>query len=1729
MHAERTDVLVVTALQDELEAVLALGPDGRNGWLESLDRHNFRYYRRNFTNARGLSFTVTAAWIGEMGERAATLRAQQLIDELEPECLAMCGICAGKRGEVSLGDVIVAERVYSYDEGKYVAATTTPVTAHDGTFFHDIETYNFRRDWMMDASFFAREFEADEALARLRPPSRRAQRRWLLHAVFAYQFKQGTTPVAHADRKARCPDWGTIITGLRNEGLLESKGGVLRLTPAGTERVEEDILLNPDQTPDDLPFRVHVGAIATGKAVQQDPKLFDRLKLHVKKTLGIEMEGTAIAYVSERLGRRSIIVKAVADHADHEKDDGFRAFACAASAKFLLAFLCKHFSPRHYSGVPVRSHTLLGVTVPGRPEGSDSRIHFRDDLLANVERICRLREPNVEINRRAVSSPFNDLLVLTTREWGQIGQIRITPMGVIDQPITPELTRAFVAMLNVSFRRQNPHLRSTLVHTGHPATDELRQEAEKSNVSLVSFSEYQGLIDFTKYLTWQTRRLENDTIYPPTLYVRQRARLSIGGLEAPPVDDVINTLRALLEEPHPRFALILGDFGTGKTFLLHELARRMATEGSKVTPILVEMRSLEKQRSLNSLLAQHFAMADMGRIDIHAFRYMLAEGRLALLFDGFDELALRVSYERALEHFDTLIDAAAGNAKVVVTSRTQHFLTDHDVKLKLAERAEAIPGYRLLKVQRFDQGQIRQFLMNRLKNEAVANRRFTLLDEVKDLLGLSENPRMLSFIAEIPEGDLETAKQQRAGEITSAMLYALLIERWLKNESKRANPEGTPPGLTVEQLRDAATEFAMVLWKGARRSAKLADLPQALLFAVRWRDVDQTIDPDVAKHQFGSGTLLVRDDDGNFSFVHQSVLEWLVASVAAQEVGRTGDSAALGVRETSNLMADFFIDLAGHEAAVSWAQTKITGTANNTMKKNALLMLRRARGAINTTQKEFEGKDLRGQDFSGMDLRGANFRASDLTNATLVETILSEACLINAKLDHADLTGAKLNGANLQGTALAFAKFLGADLRAAHFDDASLRATKFIGANVDEVSASVITRLQDACGWPPVPDAIEPMVATSSECLSVAWTPHGDIVAAGYKNGVVEIWEHATGQMIRAFRGHSGTIRCVAFNNDGSLLASASEDGAIMLWEVGSGARRHTLSGHTGWIFSVAFSPDGLMVASASKDGTVRLWNTRDGQQLWTFTGHQDAVSAVAFNHSGSLVASSSYDRTVRLWDVARRRQVRTLTGHSHSVLSVVFDPTGSRLASGSYDKSVVLWDVDTGHVVHTFSGHKQSVLSVAFSSDGSLLASGSIDQMVHLWETRTGRLLQILEGHLGGVFGVAFSSRGDTLASASEDRSIRIWEMEGGRTSRTLHGHANKVNSIAMSSNGAMLASGADDETVRLWDMTTGKSFGSLSGHGGGVLSVTFSHSSARLALGSKDRLIRLWDFDRDDGPKSLQGHDGSVLSVAFSPDNTILASGSSDQTVRLWEVQTCKPLRCLRDCSGEVFGVAFSPDGHILAAAVADGKIRLWHAGEADRSFSTLQGHEGAVSSICFSRDGATLVSGSMDGTVRLWDVKSITQRAFSHHGASVSCAAFSRTGAYVASGGSDGSIRLWDPTLGTSRSIKAHTDRVSAIAFGPDDNMLVSCSTDGLIHVWEVATGVCLASMLPAREGWVAFTPDGRYKLGGDIAGSFWHVIGLCRFDPGELDSHLPRSLRIHEPVPLFRWRRHGNRKH
>lgn len=338
MSQERVDVLIVVALRQELDTVLAQAVGGRTGWSEVRDSAGAIYYVCNETNARGQSMRIAAAWLGDSGQEAATMRSRRLVDELDPMCLAMCGTCAGRRGVVQLGDVVVAERVVDLASLEAIGDKE----AKDGSALPGI-TYELELALKIDAAVLADDTQWKETLSRARPPSLYAQGQWLLHALFE-QENFGEPPAQRADRRERCPNWPeTVNRLLAQEYASINDDGELGLSDTGRYVVLREKNVYPDGLPGDPPFGIHLGALATAAKVVSNRYALDRHSGNVRKLLGVDLESTAIASVAAHLGRRWLVVRGVADYVEHENDRTQRAFAAHAAAAFLLTFLRRYF------------------------------------------------------------------------------------------------------------------------------------------------------------------------------------------------------------------------------------------------------------------------------------------------------------------------------------------------------------------------------------------------------------------------------------------------------------------------------------------------------------------------------------------------------------------------------------------------------------------------------------------------------------------------------------------------------------------------------------------------------------------------------------------------------------------------------------------------------------------------------------------------------------------------------------------------------------------------------------------------------------------------------------------------------------------------------------------------------------------------------------------------------------------------------------------------------------------------------------------------------------------------------------------------------------------------------------------------------------------------------------------------------------------------------------------
>jgi len=283
-------------------------------------------------------------------------------------------------------------------------------------------------------------------------------------------------------------------------------------------------------------------------------------------------------------------------------------------------------------------------------------------------------------------------------------------------------------------------------------------------------------------------------------------------------------------------------------------------------------------------------------------------------------------------------------------------------------------------------------------------------------------------------------------------------------------------------------------------------------------------------------------------------------------------------------------------------------------------------------------------------------------------------------------------------------------------------------------------------------------------------------------------------------------IYSVAYSPDGKLLAAGYDNNQIRIWDAKKGTLMRTLSGHTGTVWSVAFSPDGKTLISGSADKTIKFWDVQSGKELRTLKGHEDTVSFVTYSNDGVYIASGSADRTIKFWDPENGKLLQTLTGHTRTIASIAYSNDGKYMASASWDKTVKMYYAVGGSEIRTLTGHSDSVYAVLFSPDGKYLASGSADKSIKLWDVHSGSLSKDLKGSSDAVWSLAFSPDGKKIAGSSADGNVRIWDVETGKVLFTLKGHKSPVRSLAYSANGLYLTSGDSDGMIKIWDTATGK-----------------------------------------------------------------------------------------------------------------------------------------------------------------------------------------------------------------------------------------------------------------------------------------------------------------------------------
>jgi WD40 repeat protein len=146
---------------------------------------------------------------------------------------------------------------------------------------------------------------------------------------------------------------------------------------------------------------------------------------------------------------------------------------------------------------------------------------------------------------------------------------------------------------------------------------------------------------------------------------------------------------------------------------------------------------------------------------------------------------------------------------------------------------------------------------------------------------------------------------------------------------------------------------------------------------------------------------------------------------------------------------------------------------------------------------------------------------------------------------------------------------------------------------------------------------------------AVCYSPDGSLLAAGGRDGTVQIWDAVTHEVVDSTETHRGRVRDLEFTPDGTRLVSCGDDRRICIRsKTSSGWEARSLPSRPTKFLTFTFAAGRILVGGT--DNRIRVWDLSTFQEEGILSGHSGSVCTLEAVDGGFV--SGSFDTTLRVW-----------------------------------------------------------------------------------------------------------------------------------------------------------------------------------------------------------------------------------------------------------------------------------------------------------------------------------------------------------------------------------------------------------------------------------------------------------------------------------------------------------------
>ncbi|MGD9047858.1 MAG: hypothetical protein PVF77_07380, partial [Anaerolineae bacterium] len=629
------------------------------------------------------------------------------------------------------------------------------------------------------------------------------------------------------------------------------------------------------------------------------------------------------------------------------------------------------------------------------------------------------------------------------------------------------------------------------------------------------------------------------------------------------------------------------------------------------------------------------------------------------------------------------------------------------------------------------------------------------------------------------------------------------------------------------------------------------------------------------------------------------------------------------------------------------------------------------------------------------------------------------------------------------------------------------------------------------------------------EEVNAELSPDGNRILTSGNNGLVKVWDAATGEEFLSFAAYEFSEAHGAkahWSPSGDRLLTTA-GGGPRVWDASSGALLFDLSayGHQG----AEWSPDGTRITTfgLGAEPEPRVWDASTGEELLTLPVPAAPESRMIAHWSpdGERILTEEGG----IWDATTGEQLVKLpveVGATYAGIGWPWSPGGQRIVTARVGEPGRIWDASTGEEILVFerpagggiarwspagdriltldlgageglaqvwdseSGAElfqlQGVTLGSWSPDGQYLVTDGDVGEAQVWALATGAVRLSFSAHPGAVDPEQWFGSGDRFITASGDGSAKVWDA--GQALFPLGCQPSCPSSLfggwytpaAWSPDGRQVARGFSDGTVTVWDLASGDEvltvqYEPLVEHpyANFVVDLSWSPDGERFLVSGGDAVVRVWDTTSGQELLKLPAVADQVESAAWSPDGARIATANQSGPIRVWDATTGEELVTFAE--DQPYAVSWSPDGSRIAiadVASTGGGATVWDAATGEMLLDLFpENLPFGVGAVAYSPDGTRIVAFGEDEVGRVFDANS-GEELLTFPGAvgTWGGATWSPTGDRFLISGSGGAVKMFDATSGNE--IVSFDIGVPAFAsWSPNGKQIAISDWDGNLRIY------------------------------------------------------------------------------